>query len=68
MTTGTVCEEPLRVLKPSPEDVAHYFAMIWSRAGERSLGTTWSLTSAYIADVVDRGFAEPTVRPYFTQP
>jgi hypothetical protein len=68
MTTGTLCEEPLRALKPSPEDVAHYFAMIWAREGERTLATTWSLTSAFIADAVARGQPEPAVRPYFTQP
>lgn len=66
MTTGTLCEEPLRSLKPSPEDVAHYFAMIWARDGERNVGTTWSIANAYVADAIGRGMAEPNVRPYFT--
>jgi hypothetical protein len=68
MTTGTLCEESLRALKPSPEDVAHYFAMLWAREGERNLQTTYSLTNAYLADVIARGLAEPAVRSYYTSP
>ena len=68
MTTGTLCPEPLRALKPSPEDVAHYFVMTWARAGERSLGTTWSLSTAFVADVLARGLAEPSVQTYYSQP
>jgi hypothetical protein len=69
MTTGTICGDPtLTSLLPTPGDVAHYFAMVWARQGERALGTVQSLGNAYAGDQVARGKAEPVIRPYFSTP
>jgi hypothetical protein len=69
MTTGTICGEPtLTALLPTPDDVAHYFAMVWARQGERALGTVQSLGNAYAGDQVARGNTEPVIRPYFSSP
>jgi hypothetical protein len=69
MTTGTICGDPsLPALRPTPEDVAHYFAMLWARQGERALGTVQSLANAYAGDQVARGRSEPVIQGYFTVP
>jgi len=69
MTTGTICGDPtLTSLLPTPGDVAHYFAMVWARQGERALGTVQSLGNAYAGDQVARGKAEPVISPYFSTP
>jgi hypothetical protein len=67
MTTGTLCADSLRAMLPSPEDVAHYFAMRWAREGERELETVTSISAAYAADLLSRGLTDP-VFPYFGQP
>lgn len=68
MTTGTVCNDSLRAMVPSREDVAHFFAMQYVRRAERESATVLSLGAAYAADLVARGQSERIVNPYYTTP
>ena len=68
MTTGTFCKETRYSLLPSPQDVAHYFAMRYARETERALQTLLSVGPAYVGAVVAKGQAEFSVVPYFSQP
>jgi hypothetical protein len=68
MTTGTACKETFYSLVPSPQDVAHYFAMRYARQGERALPSLVSLGPAYVAALVAKGQSELHLLPYFSEP
>jgi hypothetical protein len=68
MTTGTTCLATSYSLVPSPEDVAHYFAMQYARRSERSLSSLQSVGPAYVALVVASGQTDFQLFPYYGQP
>lgn len=68
MTTGTVCDDSLRAMVPSREDVAHYLAMQYARRAERESGSVLSVGAAYAADLVARGQSERLITSFYSIP
>lgn len=65
MTTGTICPAGTYTFTPSPQDVAHYFAMRYARQGERALSSLESLGPAYLNALVASGKMEAPIASFY---